>query len=146
MSTTDTTQTSQPKIKLTVTMILADLNNGLDRKAIRAKYGLSASDTTRLFQHEKLKGARVRVAPAFELEDDTESLVKETPSVKPRKKAEPKTQPAIVEDDTVQESVINEASPVVEPLPLSEDIELPVIQTEEAAKEDSPIETKVGLW
>lgn len=68
---TETTTTAAPRVKLTVSQILEDLNNGLDRKAIRAKYDLSATDVTRLFQHEKLKGARVRTAPAFELEDDT---------------------------------------------------------------------------
>lgn len=60
------------KVKVTVSQILADLNNGIDRKGIREKYNLSATDVNRIFQHEKLKGKRVKSAPQFELEDDTE--------------------------------------------------------------------------
>lgn len=59
------------KIKLTIAGILADLKAGLDRKQIKAKYGLSSIDLKRVFQHDKLKGRKVSPLPNFELIDDT---------------------------------------------------------------------------
>lgn len=63
-------QAPKEKVKLTISQVLNDLDSGLDRKAIKAKYGLTTTDVARLFQHDKLKGRRVKPAPNFELEDD----------------------------------------------------------------------------
>ena len=49
-----------PSTVITVSGILGDLNNGLDRKAIQEKYGLSAAEVTEVFKHPKLKGLRAR--------------------------------------------------------------------------------------
>jgi hypothetical protein len=63
---------AQPaKVQLTVSGIQADLNNGLTRAAIQAKYSLTGKDLKGLFSHPKLKGLKTKPAPAFELVDDT---------------------------------------------------------------------------
>jgi len=56
---------------LTVTGIQRDLNNGLTRPQIQAKYNLSGKDLKELFSHPKLKGLKTKVAPSFKLVDDT---------------------------------------------------------------------------
>ncbi len=60
---------------LTVSGILNDLNQGLTRAAIQAKYSLSGKDLAQLFSHPKLKGKKTKVAPSFTLVDDTEDEV-----------------------------------------------------------------------
>lgn len=64
-------------IKLTVSGILADLDNGLDRDKISVKYGLTKQEVNEVFKHPKLQGRRVKRKPAvrFVLEDDTVSTV-----------------------------------------------------------------------
>lgn len=64
-------------IKLTVSGILADLDNGLDRDKIATKYGLTKQEVNEVFKHPKLQGRRVKRKPAvrFVLEDDTVSTV-----------------------------------------------------------------------
>lgn len=64
-------------IKLTVSGILADLDNGLDREKIATKYGLTKQEVNEVFKHPKLQGRRVKRKPAvrFVLEDDTVSTV-----------------------------------------------------------------------
>lgn len=139
--------TQQPqKVKLTVSQILEDLNNGLDRKAIREKYNLTATDVSRLFQHEKLKGVRVRTAPAFELEDDTAEAA--APAASPKKKkvapsaamteAAPAT--ATVNQEEVKEAAEEAAEDVKEeaPTPSGEIKEVP--GTEEGTT------VTPGLW
>lgn len=51
---------TQPTTVITVSSVLGDLNNGLDRAAIATKYGLSAAEVTEVFKHPKLKGLRAR--------------------------------------------------------------------------------------
>jgi hypothetical protein len=62
-----------PPAQITVTQILDDLENGRDRKAIKAKYGLTAEEVKMIFEHPKLKGVRVKKARVvrFTLVDDT---------------------------------------------------------------------------
>ena len=64
-------------IKLTVSGILTDLDNGLDRDKISVKYGLTKQEVNEVFKHPKLQGRRVKRKPAvrFVLEDDTVSTV-----------------------------------------------------------------------
>lgn len=58
------------KVQLTISQIKKDLNDGIDRKGIAKKYHLSFAEVARLFQHEKLKGLKVKSAPTVDLIDD----------------------------------------------------------------------------
>ena len=73
-ATNNTAPISAEKKKITVTQVLADLANGIDRKGIREKYGLKQAELELLFQHPKLKNRKVKKAfvPSFELVDDTD--------------------------------------------------------------------------
>ena len=51
---------TQPTTVITVSSVLGDLNNGLDRPAIAKKYNLSAAEVAEVFKHPKLKGLRAR--------------------------------------------------------------------------------------
>lgn len=59
-----------PKVQLTVSQILNDLRNGIDRNAIKEKYGLTRTEVNLLFKHPQLIGKKVKTAPNFELTDD----------------------------------------------------------------------------
>lgn len=52
--------TPQPTTVITVSSVLGDLNNGMDRAAIAKKYNLSAAEVAEVFKHPKLKGLRAR--------------------------------------------------------------------------------------
>lgn len=52
--------TPQPTTVITVSSVLGDLNNGMDRAAIAKKYDLSAAEVAEVFKHPKLKGLRAR--------------------------------------------------------------------------------------
>jgi hypothetical protein len=138
----------QEKVKLTVSMILEDLNNGIDRKGIREKYGLSATDVNRLFQHEKLKGARVRTAPAFELEDDTEEIVKDQPTVKKtRKKAEVKAdEPAPATSASTTAVAVATEEKEEATAEVAEKGDAPGAAISEVKTPEDEVETKQGLW
>lgn len=73
VETTVTPVASNETIKLTVSGIITDLNNGLDREKIATKYGLTKQEVNEVFKHPKLQGLRVKRKPAvrFVLEDDT---------------------------------------------------------------------------
>ena len=68
-----TQETTTPPTMLTVTQIIEDLEEGRDRKAIKAKYGLTLDEVKMIFEHPKLKGMRVKKARVvrFTLVDDT---------------------------------------------------------------------------
>jgi len=65
--------TTEGPIVLTVTGIINDLNDGIDRDGIATKYGLTKAEVTELFKHPKLVGLRARkkIAVRFTLVDDT---------------------------------------------------------------------------
>jgi hypothetical protein len=65
----------KPKIKLTVQQLTADLEAGLDRAGIAAKYGIPKAEVIRLFKHPKLKGLKTKVASNVELVDEEETTV-----------------------------------------------------------------------
>jgi hypothetical protein len=73
VETTVTPVASNETIKLTVSGIINDLNNGLDREKIATKYGLTKQEVNEVFKHPKLQGLRVKrkAAVRFVLEDDT---------------------------------------------------------------------------
>lgn len=115
---------NQP-IKLTVSQVLEDLQNGYTRtkddknyqgdgKSIQEKYSLNKSDVSRLFQHEKLKGRKtigVR-KPSFILEDDTDqgSTTSEPEETEESAALESDTEVVEEEDSDVVEEVSADAS------------------------------------
>ena len=63
--------------RITTTMILNDLDNGIDRTGIQEKYGLEKWEVTQMFQHPTLKGRKAKKVKklSFEFVDDTENAV-----------------------------------------------------------------------
>ena len=90
------------KVQLTVSGIKADLNQGLSRPEIQAKYGLSTRDLKSLFSHPKLKGLKTKPVPQFELIDDEEDVVVATPTEAPTPEpieAEPEVEAPLMSDE-----------------------------------------------
>lgn len=71
--TVATNAATEGPITLTVTGIINDLNEGIDRDGIATKYGLTKAEVTELFKHPKLTGLRARkkIPVRFTLVDDT---------------------------------------------------------------------------
>jgi len=71
---TEASVESQPTPQtITTTMILNDLDNGIDRKGIQAKYSLEGWELTEMFKHPVLKGkkAKKKRKMSFNFVDDT---------------------------------------------------------------------------
>jgi hypothetical protein len=69
---------SQPTPQnITTSMIIEDLENGIDRKGIQTKYTLEAWEVTEMFKHPVLKGKKVKKKRklSFNFVDDTEQYV-----------------------------------------------------------------------
>ncbi len=83
VETTVTPVASNETIKLTVSGIINDLTNGLDREKIATKYGLTKQEVNEVFKHPKLQGLRVKrkAAVRFVLEDDTVSTEPVNPQI-----------------------------------------------------------------
>jgi len=66
-------EATQETKTLTISGILNDLDNGLDREKIGEKYGLEKWEITELFKHPKLKNRKAKKVKkvSFILEDDT---------------------------------------------------------------------------
>jgi len=64
-------------IKITTTMILEDLENGISRDGIKEKYGLETWEVTQMFQHPTLKGKKAKKVRklSFEFVDDSDEQV-----------------------------------------------------------------------
>jgi len=75
-TTTNATEVAVPEKKaITVSQVQQDLKDGLDRKAIGAKYSLKPFEVAKMFQHPKLKNKKV-IKPkelSFDLVDDVKS-------------------------------------------------------------------------
>lgn len=121
---------SNATVQLTVSGILADLQNGLSRKDIGQKYGLKGTEVAALFKSPKLKN---------------------------KKTIKPKTYSFVLVDDTVEaETATPEASVVGEVNPPVEEVipETPVFNlvddTEESLEveldEVEPVEDEGTLW
>ena len=69
----EVTQKNKPPNTITVSMILEDLDNGIDRTGIQEKYGLEKWEVTQMFQHPTLKGKKARKIRklSFNFVDDT---------------------------------------------------------------------------
>ena len=67
------TETGPTPERITTTMIVNDLENGIDRPAIQAKYGLETWEVKQMFQHPALKGKKAKKVRklSFEFVDDT---------------------------------------------------------------------------
>ena len=58
-ATTEVAQEKTPQV-LTVSQLLNDLENGIDRAGIRKKYDLTTAELKMVFAHPKLQGIRVK--------------------------------------------------------------------------------------
>tara|TARA_R110002124_G_scaffold122819_4_gene281394 strand:+ start:2626 stop:3066 length:441 start_codon:yes stop_codon:yes gene_type:complete len=76
MTTTETTTMETPQT-ITTTMILADLENGIDRPGIKTKYNLESWELTEMFKHPVLKGKKAsrKRKMSFTFVDDTPAAV-----------------------------------------------------------------------
>jgi len=75
--TNQTSVESQPTPQnITTSMIIDDLENGIDRKGIQTKYSLETWEVTEMFKHPVLKGKKVKKKRklSFNFIDDTESV------------------------------------------------------------------------
>jgi len=86
--------------KITVTMILEDLANGITKKGMCTKYNVKKWEMDEVFKHPKLKGKRPAYVKklSFTFVDDTE----ETDVIVPANTVQ---QPDIVETETEEETV-----------------------------------------
>ena len=59
--------------RITTTMILNDLDNGIGREGIKEKHGLETWEVTQIFQHPVLKGKKAKKIKklSFEFVDDS---------------------------------------------------------------------------
>ena len=69
----EATQKNETPNTITVSMILEDLDNGIDRNGIKDKYGLQAWEVKQMFEHPALKGKKARKVRklSFNFVDDT---------------------------------------------------------------------------
>jgi len=74
-TTPEVVQEETPQV-LTVSQILNDLENGIDRVAMRKKYDLTMAEIKHIFTHPKLQGVRVKKQKLMRVQliDDTETL------------------------------------------------------------------------
>ena len=95
----EVTQKNETPNTITVSMILEDLDNGIDRTGIQEKYGLEKWEVTQMFQHPALKGKKARKIRklSFNFVDDT--------AVDPNQTSIP------VEDVHTEASMVVEATP-----------------------------------
>ena len=95
----EATQKNETPSTITVSMILEDLDNGIDRTGIQEKYGLEKWEVTQMFQHPTLKGKKARKIRklSFNSVDDT--------AVDPNQTSIP------VEDVHTEASMVVEATP-----------------------------------
>ena len=71
-----TPKATTPEI-ITTSMILEDLENGIDRAGIKEKYNLQAWEVKQMFEHPVLKGKKARKVKkmSFNFVDDTTETV-----------------------------------------------------------------------
>tara|TARA_B100001059_G_scaffold72361_1_gene69544 strand:- start:67251 stop:67745 length:495 start_codon:yes stop_codon:yes gene_type:complete len=75
--TTDQSVESQPTPQnITTTMIIEDLENGIDRKGIQTKYSLETWEVAEMFKHPVLKGKKVKKKRklSFNFIDDSSNI------------------------------------------------------------------------
>ena len=119
----ETTQQTETPQTITISMILADLDNGIDRNGIKDKYSLDTWEVKQMFEHPNLKGkkAKKKRKLSFNFVDDTTTVdpnqtsipVETTPAEDFHNRADLRTQDAIDNDVDVHQ----EASMIVEATP-----------------------------
>ena len=69
----ETTQKTETPTTITISMILEDLENGIDRNGIKDKYSLEAWEVKQMFEHPNLKGKKAKKVRklSFNFVDDT---------------------------------------------------------------------------
>ena len=69
------TSTNEKPQTITMSMIIEDLDNGIDREGIRTKYNLAKWEVSEMFKHPSLKGkkAKKKKALSFNFVDDTQT-------------------------------------------------------------------------
>ena len=69
----ETTQKTETPTTITISMILADLDNGIDRNGIKDRYSLEAWEVKQMFEHPNLKGKKAKKVRklSFNFVDDT---------------------------------------------------------------------------
>ena len=69
----NTQETGTKPARITTSMIITDLENGIDRTGIQTKYNLEAWEVKQMFQHPTLKGKKAKKVRklSFEFVDDT---------------------------------------------------------------------------
>ena len=74
-NTPPTTTNTTPQ-RITITMILKDLEDGTDRNGIKEKYNLEAWEVKQMFMHPALKGKKAKKVRklSFDFVDDTDIL------------------------------------------------------------------------
>ena len=74
--TGESTQTTETPNTITISMILEDLGNGIDRNGIKDKYSLEAWEVKQMFEHPNLKGkkAKKKRKLSFNFVDDTTTV------------------------------------------------------------------------
>lgn len=134
------------KVQVTISGIKADLENGLDRAGIKAKYSLSHNDMKALFQNPKLKNLKPRKAfvPSFELIDDEPEATEAIAPVKAKSKAAIKSDAPAIATAPVAATpapTAPAATQAVAPAP-----EAATPETTEANVVEEPVLEKKGLW
>ena len=73
--TTQPQATSTPQT-ITTSMVIEDLDNGIDRDGIRLKYNLEKWEVAEMFKHPTLKGKKVKKTKklSFQFLDDTSTV------------------------------------------------------------------------
>ena len=68
------TSTETKPAQITTTMIINDLENGIDRDGIKNKYSLESWEVKQMFMHPTLKGKKAKKVRklSFEFVDDTQ--------------------------------------------------------------------------
>lgn len=111
----EATQKNKTPNTITVSMILEDLDNGIDRTGIQEKYGLEKWEVTQMFQHPTLKGKKARKIRklSFNFVDDT--------AVDPNQTSIPVESPDV--DVHTEASMIVEATPELQEKFVHEDVD-----------------------
>ena len=70
------TSTGTKPSQITTTMIIDDLENGIDRDGIKNKYSLESWEVKQMFMHPTLKGKKAKKIRklSFEFVDDTQAF------------------------------------------------------------------------
>ena len=73
----NTQETGTKPARITTSMIITDLENGIDRTGIQTKYNLETWEVKQMFQHPTLKGKKAKKVRklSFEFIDDTENAI-----------------------------------------------------------------------